>query len=171
MDYSIEHFLNEENSMFYFTSNDVTGLIARKTEIYDNVIPSSNSIQANNLFKLGLYFYDKSYSNQAKQMLKNVYRDLDKSPTAFTNWLELYLNYTKPFYEVAVSGPEASDKLNEINNIYLPNIILAGSTKDDDLPLLINKFTEGNTSIYVCVNGTCKLPVNQVEMALKQIKK
>ncbi|WP_431158920.1 thioredoxin domain-containing protein [Winogradskyella poriferorum] len=171
MDYSLANFQNPENGMFYFTSNENSNLIARKLEIYDNVIPSSNSVQAINLFKLGLYFYDKSYSEMANQMLANISEDIASAPTAFTNWLELYLNYTKPFYEVAIIGPEAEMKLKDLNSHYLPNIIVAGSTIDDELPLLINKFTEDNTSIYVCVNGTCKLPVAEVDVALNQIKR
>jgi len=171
MDYSIVNFQNPENGMFFFTSNENSNLIARKLEIYDNVIPSSNSVQAINLFELGLYFYDKSYSEMASQMLTNISEDIHNAPSAFTNWLELYLNYTKPFYEVAISGPEAEMKLKDLNSHYLPNIIVAGSTIDDELPLLINKFTEDNTSIYVCVNGTCKLPVAEVDVALNQIKR
>ena len=96
MDYSIVNFQNPENGMFFFTSNENSNLIARKLEIYDNVIPSSNSVQAINLFELGLYFYDKSYSEMASQMLTNISEDIHNAPSAFTNWLELYLNYTKP---------------------------------------------------------------------------
>lgn len=171
MDYSIKHFLNNENSMFYFTSNDVKNLIARKTEVFDNVIPSSNSIQANNLFKLGHYYYDKSYTDLSKQMLSNINKDINNSPIAYTNWLELYLNFATPFYEVAISGKEAKNKLKELRANYIPNTIVAGATFENNLPLLTNKFIENRTLIYVCVNGTCKMPLEQVSKALKLIKK
>jgi len=171
MDYSIKHFLNNENSMFYFTSNDVKNLIARKTEVFDNVIPSSNSIQANNLFKLGHYYYDKSYTDLSKQMLSNINKDINNSPIAYTNWLELYLNFATPFYEVAISGKEAKNKLKELRANYIPNTIVAGATFENNLPLLTNKFIENRTLIYVCVNGTCKMPLEQVRKALKLIKK
>jgi uncharacterized protein YyaL (SSP411 family) len=170
MDYSIKHFLNKKNSMFYFTSDEVTNLIARKIELFDNVLPASNSVQAINLYELGHYYYNESYSKLAKQMLSNVNDDIEASPAAFTNWLKLYLNYAKPFYEVAISGSEAGHKLKELNSAYVPNIIVAGAIKDDNLPLLINKFTETTTLIYVCVNGTCKMPVKQINEALKMIK-
>ena len=170
MDYSIKHFMNEKNSMFYFTSDEVPNLIARKIELFDNVLPASNSVQAINLYELGHYYYNESYSKLAKQMLSNVNDDIEASPAAFTNWLKLYLNYAKPFYEVAISGSEAGHKLKELNNAYVPNIIVAGAIKDDNLPLLINKFTETTTLIYVCVNGTCKIPVKQINEALKMIK-
>lgn len=171
MDYSIKHFLNKENSMFYFTSNDVKNLIARKIEVFDNVIPSSNSIQANNLFKLGHYYYNKSYNDLSKQMLNNINKDINTSPVAYSNWLELYLNFATPFYEVAISGKEAKNKLKELGANYIPNTIVAGATFENNLPLLTNKFVEDRTLIYVCVNGTCKMPLEQISKALKLIKK
>jgi uncharacterized protein YyaL (SSP411 family) len=171
MDYSIKHFLNKENSMFYFTSNDVKNLIARKIEVFDNVMPSSNSTQAMNLFKLGHYYYNKSYTDLSKQMLNNVNKDLNTSPVAYSNWLELYLNFATPFYEVAISGEEAKNKLKELGANYIPNTIVAGATFENNLPLLTNKFVEDRTLIYVCVNGTCKMPLEQISKALKLIKK
>ncbi|EDP72363.1 hypothetical protein FBALC1_14717 [Flavobacteriales bacterium ALC-1] len=171
MDYAIAHFSNKETSMFYFTSDNETNLITRKTEVFDNVIPSSNSVLADCLFKLGHYYSNKAYTDLAKQMLSNVYDDIEKAPSAYTNWLKLYLNYANPYYEVAISGSEADSKLKELNMFYLPNILISGSNKSSNLPLLKNKFIEDETFIYVCVNGTCKLPVTSIEKAVNQILK
>lgn len=171
MDYTMAHFLNKESRMFYFTSDSSTNLITRKTEVLDNVIPSSNSVLADNLFKLGHYYSNKTYSTLAKQMLSNMNEAIEKSPSGYTNWLALYLNYANPYYEVAISGPEAELKLKELDASYLPNILISGSNKNSDLPLLKNKFIEDETFIYVCVNGTCKLPVTNTKMAKEQILK
>ncbi|WP_412561693.1 thioredoxin domain-containing protein [Winogradskyella sp. MIT101101] len=171
MDYAISHFLNDESSMFYFTSDKSTNLIARKTEVFDNVIPSSNSVLADCLFKLGHYYANKDYSKLAAQMLANIDEDMQKSPSGYTNWMTLYLNHSNAYYEVAISGKEAVDKLNELNAHYIPNILISGSKTESNLPLLKNKFIEDETLIYVCVNGTCKLPVNSIEKARNQISK
>nr|WP_296382549.1 thioredoxin domain-containing protein [Winogradskyella sp.] len=171
MDYTIKHFLNKETSMFYFTSDNETNLITRKTDVLDNVIPSSNSVLAEILFKLGHYYSNKTYSNLAKQMLSNVNENLEKVPSGYTNWLVLYLNYANPYYEVAISGSDALSKLKELDASYLPNILISGSNKNSDLPLLENKFIEGETFVYVCVNGTCKLPVTDTKKAIGQILK
>jgi uncharacterized protein YyaL (SSP411 family) len=171
MDYVITHFSNLENSMFYFTSDKETDLIARKIEVYDNVIPSSNSALADCLFKLGHYYSNKTYSELASHMLNNIQEDLLKTPSGYTNWLALYLNYTNPYYEVAISGNDANNKLTKFNSSYFPNILISGSDVPSDLPLLKNKFIEDETLIYVCVNGTCKLPVSTTEKAKSQILK
>ena len=105
------------------------------------------------------------------QMLSNVNEDIEKGPTGYTNWLVLYLNYANPYYEVSISGLDAHTKLKELDSSYVPNILISGAKKISDLPLLQNKFIEDETYIYVCVNGTCKMPVKNTEKALKQILK
>ena len=44
------------------------------------------------------------------------------------------------------------------------------ANKSSELPLLEGKFLNGETTIFVCVDKTCKLPVNTLEEALKQIE-
>ncbi len=171
MDYSIAHFSNETTQMFYFTSDAETSLITRKTEVIDNVIPSSNSVLAKNLFKLGHYYSNNVYSARAKQMLNNMNDQLEKSPSAYSNWLSLYMNYSNPYYEVAISGTNALDKLNEVNRYYLPNILIAGATSDSKLPIMESRFIEDDTYIYVCVDGACKLPVEHTKEAIEQLLK
>ena len=104
-------------------------------------------------------------------MLNNVKPELSAYPSGFSNWLDLMLNYTNNYYEVAVVGPDSKTLIGELNRNYLPNILIVGSEGSNDLPLLKNRFMEGETLIYVCVNKTCKLPVRTVEEALKLIDK
>ena len=171
-DYLFTNFFDEKTQMFYFTSKNDENLIAKKHEIIDGVIPSSNSMIANSLFKLGHYFSDSNYLKTSEQMLNNLKDDIHKYPANYSNWLNLMANYTNPFYEVVIAG-ENANKLNKnlINN-YLPNIIIAGTKIDNEsLPLLAYKYNEDETLVYVCVNGTCKLPQKDVQKAIKSIKK
>ena len=171
MDYSIVHFSDETTQLFYFTSDAEASLITRKTEVIDNVIPSSNSVLAKSLFKLGHYYSNNNYADRAKQMLNNMNDQLERSPSAYSNWLALYLNYANPYYEVAISGTNALDKLNEIHRYYLPNILIAGATIDSKLPIMESRFIEYDTYIYVCVDGACKLPVENTKEAIEQLLK
>ena len=70
--YAIEHFHDSESGMFFFNSNADPKLIARKMELTDNVIPSSNSSMAKGLFYLGHYLDNKKYLDISEQMLNNV---------------------------------------------------------------------------------------------------
>ncbi|AUC81762.1 thioredoxin domain-containing protein [Lacinutrix sp. Bg11-31] len=171
LDYAIKHYLNKESEMFYFTSDTQTDLITRKTEVIDKVIPSSNSVLAKSLFKLGHYYSDKKYTDRSKQMLNNIIVDAEKAPSGYSNWLGLYLNCSNPYYEVAISGKEALLKLKKINEYYLPNILIAGAVKESKLPIMESRFNENNTYLYVCVDGSCKLPVKEVRNAVDQLLK
>ena len=171
MSYTIEHFFEPEIGMFYFTSDSEESLITRKIEVFDNVIPSSNSVLATSLFKLSHYYSNKDFSDKAKQMLSNVSSDIEKAPTAYSNWLNLYLNYSNPYYEIAIAGTNAYDKLNELNTQYLPNILIAGAKGESELPIMEGRYIEDGTYIYVCVNGACKLPVEDTNKAVSQLKK
>ena len=171
MEYTIAHFVDNESGMFYFTSDTETSLITRKTEVIDNVIPSSNSVLAESLFKLSHYYSNNDHKNKAKQMLSNMNNKFESAPSAYSNWLSLYLNYSNPYYEVAISGTDALEKLKEVNNYYLPNILIAGSTSDSKLPIMESRFIEDDTYIYVCVNGACKLPVENTKEAVEQLLK
>ncbi len=171
IDYAITQFMNNENGMFFYTPNSETDLITRKIEVFDNVIPSSNSVFSDVLFKLGHYFANKTYLEISDQMLSNLSSEIMSSPSGYTNWLTLYLNRSNPYYEVAVVGENAKAKLQELQSYYLPNILVSGTLTESNLPLLKNKYIEDETLIYVCVNGTCKLPVSTVEEAIGQISK
>lgn len=171
MTYCIDHFQDTSTRMFYFNSDLDNTLITRKIEVLDNVLPSSNSILAKSLFHLNHYYYDKTYKELSKQMIKNMINDIENAPSAYTNWLSLYMNYSNPYFEIVVSGPDVFNKVNELHKTYLPNTLMAGSKEKNNLPILNNKFNEAETYIYVCVEGSCKLPVKETAFALKQLSK
>ena len=169
-DYAIAHFYDSKSGFFFFTSNNAKGLVARKMELTDNVIPASNSSMAKALFLLGEINYNKDYSTKSKQMLKNIEAQIPQSISGYSNWAMLMLNNVKPFYEIAITGKKAHLKRQELNANYLPNKLIVGSIKESNLPLLEMKQVNGMTLIYVCYNKTCQKPVEEVKEALEQIK-
>ena len=169
-DYAIEHFYDPNTGFFFFTSNNAKGLVARKMELTDNVIPASNSSMAKTLFLLGELYYDKNYTDKSKQMLKNIEAQIPQYISGYSNWGILMLNNVKPFYEVAISGKKAHQRRMKLNANYIPNKLIIGSTKSSSLPLLEMKDVNGMTMIYVCYNKVCQSPVKTVDEALLQIK-
>ncbi|APY11275.1 thioredoxin domain-containing protein [Seonamhaeicola sp. S2-3] len=168
--YTFDHFFDENSNMFFFTSNEDSLLVSRNIEYRDNVIPSSNSIMAKNLFKLGHYFDNQYYTKTATTMLNNVKPEIMEYASGYSNWLDLMLNYTHSYYEIAVVGANAKQKILELNKTYLPNKLIAGSTHESSMPLLLNRYIANKTLIYVCINKTCKLPVSETDIAIKILK-
>lgn len=169
--YTFDYFYDDQSSLFYFTSNSDTSLVTRSIEYLDNVIPASNSIMAKNLFKLSHYFEDDHYRTTALTMLNNVKPEIEEYPSGYSNWLDLMLNYSNPFYEVAIVGSDAKHKIAELNKNYIPNKLIAGSLTENHMPLLKNRYNPSQTLIYVCVNQACKLPVSQISDAKEFLSK
>ncbi|MBT3208512.1 MAG: thioredoxin domain-containing protein [Bacteroidetes bacterium] len=170
-DYANAHFYNKTSGMFYYTSDVDPELIARKMEISDNVIPASNSEMAKNLFLLGKYFYNDTYLNMSQKMLNNVKQNALDGGAYYANWDILMAWFVSPPYEVVIIGKEFETFRKEFNKYYLPNVFLSGGKTEGKLFMHKNKFIEGQTTIYVCQNKECKLPVTDFGKALKQIKK
>jgi uncharacterized protein YyaL (SSP411 family) len=168
-DYSLKHFHDSNSAMFYFTSDLDSQLIARKMEIQDNVIPSSNSSMAKSLFYLGHYFDEKKYLEVSEKMLKQVQQDIVPYGSAYSNWAMLAQHFIYPFYEIAIVGNSVDEKKKELSEHFIPNAIFVGSKNESKLPLLQNKFAEGKTLIYICKNKTCKLPTENISEAIQSL--
>lgn len=169
-DYSIAHFQDPKSGMFYYTSDQSEKLIARKMEITDNVIPASNSLMAHVLYKMGEYYYHKPYIQMSKTMLNHVVDDIPEAGPYYANWASLLGLMAYEPYEIAIMGDAAQNKNLAMQSHYLPTAIFMGGA-EENLSLLKNKLVKDETIIYVCKNKVCKLPVQQVEDALKQIEK
>jgi uncharacterized protein len=159
-------FYDVEKSIFYFTAQQQTDLITRTIEIHDNVIPSSNSVMAKNLFRLSYLLDQPNYLKTAQKMLNLVTANMADYPSGYSNWSQLALDLTGDHFEVAIVGEKAISLLNELQKNYLPHVIFCAGITENNLPLLKSRFVSGKTLIYICQNNSCQLPVETVEEAL-----
>lgn len=169
--YAKAHFYDTNSGMFFYTSDKDKSLIRRSIETIDKEISSSNSIMAKNLLKFHKLYPDDGYGDMAKQMLKNVQDDFAESGQGFANWLNLVLFENQNFYEIAVVGENYKAIGKDISHEYLPNSILVGSAQDGPVELLTNRYAQGETFVYVCIEGACKLPVQTADEAVALINK
>ena len=170
-DHTLEHFLDEEENMFFYTRDDGEKLIARKKEVFDNVIPASNSVMAVNLHFLGIIFDHAPYHRLAEKMLSRMVKTIQSDPGYLSNWAILYSYLTKPTAEVVIVGEEAQHLRKSIQSEYHPNKVVMGTTGSSKLPLLKERYAlQDKTTVFVCYNKTCKLPVFSAEDAFSQLE-
>ena len=166
-EYVLTNFRDLDSPMLFYTAANGEKLIARKHEIMDNVIPSANSVMAQNLKHLGLLFDEIRFLDKAEAMLAAVFPQIKTYGSAYSNWAIQLLNEVCGINEIALTGDSALKMRKELSNSYIPNkIILAGT--NSSLPLLKDKQSI-ETKIYICRNKSCQLPVTTVEEALKLI--
>ena len=166
-DHAIRHYYDAEKGVFFYTADDDEQLIARKAEIMDSVIPSSNSVMARNLKKLGLLLDRERYHELSAQLLRNVVPQIARYGSSYSNWCTLLLDEIFGTYEVAITGDNAESMRIDFEKNYVPNKIILGGKKGS-LPLLQDKFNQ-STRIFICKDKTCGLPAANSEDALKQI--
>ncbi len=168
-DYTLDKFYNSEKGLFRFKSVEDKSLVSENYEIEDNVIDSSNSVMAQNLYRLSVYFGLSHYEDICEKMLRIVISNIDY-PSAFSNWLNVFMNFDSSEKEVAICGENALGNLQEINSYYLPNVVIVATEKESNLPFLKNRFTENILNYFVCQNKVCDLPLQKLEDVLNKLK-
>ena len=155
--------LTGPDPLFFFTDKNSEDLIARRKELFDNVIPASNSIMAENLYVLSLLLGQDTYADRADQMLGRVQPLVQQNADYLTNWAALFALRARPTAEIAITGPDADQLRAEIDAQFYPNKVLCGTTDKSSLPLLEQRGPiDGKTAVYVCYNRACQLPVTSV---------
>ncbi|WP_396158403.1 thioredoxin domain-containing protein [Flavobacterium sp.] len=167
-DYTFDNFYDANQQFFSFTSHQDEALITKHFEVEDNVIPASNSVLADALFKLSIYFNNSYYEKVSQQMVQNIVPTVDY-PSAFSNWLTVLLDFSEQNKELAICGNNALEYLYTLNQKYLPNIIIAGSTSISTLPFLENRFSDNGTLFYLCQNKTCQKPTTDIKEISQEI--
>lgn len=165
----LRDYYDNDSGLFYFNTSKEDLLIRRTLETADNVIPASNSMMCKNLIKLSKIFMEDRYSEVAEGMLAKMQERMVKYPESHANWLYSILLNQNPFYEVAIVGENYLDLRHSMQSEYRPNAIYVGSQKNGSLALLRNRYREGETLIYICVQGACQLPVSSASEALIQM--
>jgi uncharacterized protein YyaL (SSP411 family) len=164
---AIRQFYSEEHGLFHFTSIDDEQLITRKMDTHDDVIPSSNSVFAKVLLKLGYYFDKPEFHDIVNRMILIVQPNLQKQISGYTNWLQAinWLHYG--FRQVIICGENAIVGKNRLHQVYIPNgIIIALNKPTPAIPLLADKQPGKEITIYVCTDKTCSLPQQKIPAVL-----
>ena len=169
--YVLTNFFDPAETQFFYTDSRAEALIVRKKELFDNVIPASNSVMAHNLRRLGRHLERADYVDLAAAMLAQVRHLVVKEPQHLCNWAGLYAALLRPGAEIALTGPLAEDFRAELNRSFLFDAVLAGTTEPSLLPLLkLHQLpTDGRTAVHVCRDQACLTPVYGVAEALASL--
>ena len=168
-DYTLDNFYDSDKGLFRFKSVEDASLVSENYETEDNVIDSSNSVMARNLYTLSVYFGLVYYEDICRKMLRIVISNIDY-PSAFSNWLNVWMNFDTQQKELAICGENALENLNVINQNYFPNLIVSASEKPSNLPFLKGRYAENILHFFVCQNKVCDLPLQSIDKVLLQLK-
>jgi len=168
MKYTLENFRDQKSGMFSFNSSEHKEIFANNLDLKDDVLPSSNSVIAENLLVIGNLKANKKYIDISEKMLQNIWSEVAENPFSYANWTSLAAKKAFSLHEIAILGEDAFSINKQIQSHYLPSAIFMGGTSEN-LPLLESKLVDGETYIYVCVEKACKYPVKNSYEALDLI--
>ena len=98
------------------------------------------------------FLENEDYLQRSEVQLNNVKVGMAQYGAGHSNWANLMMKFTKPFYQIAIVGKDAKQKTLDLNGFYHPNKLYIGSDEESNMPLLKDKFVDGKTMIYVCQN-------------------
>ncbi|PLW92557.1 MAG: hypothetical protein C0592_10090 [Marinilabiliales bacterium] len=163
--FSMQEFGNRSNGLFFTApeNNDVPG--TRKTEIYDNVIPSANSQMMVVLQKIALISEDEKYSKLAELATQNLKGAIDKYPSAFSGWISAMMLKKNVLKSIVVGGPESTDMSKKLNAKWFADIQVFNNVSQLDDPLIFkSRHSESETLAWYCSEIACHPPVGYEDL-------
>jgi uncharacterized protein YyaL (SSP411 family) len=149
MEQTFTSFHDTASGMFFFTPES-NKLIARKMELQDNVIPSTNGVMAHNLLSLAIILERTDLEQHARQQLQNLLPGMEQYGSGYSNWALLLQRFLRPRFCLHVHGA-----VDEPTKIYLSRLIS---------PQLQLRYESGDQSGFVlCGDGSCFPKVETID--------
>ncbi len=175
----IQHFQDEKDGGFYFTSDKAEELIYRKKEIYDGAVPSGNSVAMLNLLRLGKMTGNEGYEEKAAHIAKSFSGTILNAPLAYTQFLGALDFALGPSSEVVIAGDLEADEtkamLLALRRNFIPGkVIIHRPDGESEIVNLVEftrylSSTEGKATAYVCRNYRCLPPVTDAVKMLEML--
>ncbi len=156
----MEKFWDSEAGGFFFTEKEELPPFGRFKAVYDQALPSVNSVAVMNLLKLGYLVPEESWKKKAEDILRLLSPYLKHQPMSVSHLLSAFLFYLEP-EEIKIMGqkddPELKSMLREIYLNFLPHKILS--------------FQEAREpAVIICRRFTCLPPIKNLQELKKMLK-
>ena len=164
----VSHFWDEENSSFYMTSNIHEKLIIRPKNNYDLSLPSGNSVSAFIMLKLYHLTQEKLFLRISVKIMESQAQMAAENPFGFGFLLNTIFIYLQKPCEITIINKENLQICNYLHTKFLPEsfmVTIQNKSQLDDLisfPYFSGKIFEDKTSVFVCKDFTCSLPLHSI---------
>lgn len=168
--YVQQHFLHEEGSFFYFTSDVQTDIPVRKVDLYDGAVPSANALMCENLLWLGLLQERADWTEQAQQMLSRMAGTVLRYPYSFGYWALLLQRAAQGLRSIVVTGSGANALRDALLAEWIPQGYVFASEKEiSDPKVMKEKIFSDENLIFVCTQEACMAPVRRIQDVLQHL--
>jgi len=171
----IDLFWDETHGGFFYSGKDNEVLIKQSKEIYDGAIPSSNSVAALNLVRLGHITGDRDLVNRAERLTGTFAKRIKAYPSAYTQFLAALDFMIGPSREIVIvenkNGGSSRAMIETIHAHFLPNEVLllrpsgqAGEEITAVAPFVKElQSADDQPVVYICEGHSCQSSITEVE--------
>lgn len=153
-----ERFAGDRGAMFTSESDE---LIKRPRDLFDNPLPSGNSLAAEAMLMLALYSGDADLRDRAEANLAAVAPLLSRYPSGVGHALGVIASIHYGTRELAIVGSDRGPMVDVFWSRYRPHVVLAQSdTALDEVPLLVGRQGQPGGLGYLCSGMVCLAPTN-----------
>lgn len=178
----MEKFKAADGGAFFQTDGEDPSIILRKCQFSDGAEPSGNSIHCENLLRLYQLTGETDFLQQAEDIIRAVKKYVDNySPGYSYHMMNINRYYDRhaPTIVIALNEKEENKELisQQIFSQFIPHkAVIWRHIKDDKLLHLIPATKEqipleGKTTVYICFEGVCKKPLNELKEIIVALQK
>ena len=171
----IDLFWDESYGGLFYSGKDNEVLIKQSKEIYDGAIPSSNSVAALNLVRLGHITGDRDLVNRAEQLTGTFAKRIKAYPSAYTQFLAALDFMIGPSHEIVIvesqNGKSSQSIVEAIHRQFAPNkvLLLRPADRQKDRIAALAPFTKelgsqgDSPAVHICEQQSCQRTVTEVD--------
>jgi len=174
-DRGIELFEDKDRGGFFTTGADAESLVVRPKDLFDNAVPSANSVFALELQRLALLTGNLKYEEVALKAMQLVRDVAAHSPLGFGTMLGAFEFHAGDAVEIVIVGDGSRELVDAVHTNYFPSKVLVAADRPtpadaERIPLLEGRTEIREATAFVCRRGACKLPVSDAQSMLEQIE-
>ncbi len=168
-------FWDSSGGGFFDFSREDKSILLRTKETYDGAEPAGNSVAALNLLRLSQMTGDSILKKQTDATMNSFNALLQQAPHTMPQMMAAFEFYLGAPKQIVIAGNRSSHRtaefLDEIARHFLPNMVLLSADGgigqeffSERLPFIASIVPkDGLTTVHVCENYVCELPVNDIE--------
>jgi uncharacterized protein len=169
----------EPEGAFYQTDGLDQSLILRRCQFSDGAEPSGNAIHTENLLRLYQMTQDEEYLSQAEDVLKGVKDYLENYPPGYCyHAMNLHYLYDSKAPTIGITLNQTKDHEEILKKVlyekFIPHKVIIwqnSGQKTAEIELMEETPRENQTTLYICYQGICKKPLNELPAMLEAIEK
>ncbi|XP_036331629.1 uncharacterized protein B0495.5 isoform X2 [Rhagoletis pomonella] len=173
-----ERFWDDTHGAYFYSEANSPNVIVRLKEDHDGAEPCGNSIAARNLILLSHYLDDENYRQRSNKLLE-FFADVNPFGYTLPAMMSALLLHEHGLDLVAVVGPDSSTTRRFVEvcqKFFIPGMIILHvdpQYPDETYNQRVQqkfKMVDGKTTVYICHDRVCRLPVTDPERLEQNLK-